>query len=478
MSNTYNALIHAKQDGTGEEVANNLSGGGGGHEIINASGTSMTQRTGLQFKGLDVSDDSVNGRTVVSAESLKNEADATRDAGAVNLLNSSASSKSEAGLVYTVNSDKSILVTYGDGTSAGSPSANTNITIALKDGIVLEEGVDYILSGAPEGGGSTTWLMAYTNNVDYQYNDTGDGVTIRKFNDTSYPNQYIYITIISTATIPAGGLLFKPMISDARLNLSYNDFVPYAPTNRELMSYKANGKVGAKNLLPYPYYETTKTQNGITFTDNGDGTVNISGTASTNSAFSCAEPWVTKLKKGTYRLSMQGTDSRINYYFMSKTNPLDQDLTNYVLTDKESVITLSVDSVIYFAIYVNDGSVISTPVTVKPMIRIAEDTDDTFVPYAMTNRQLTESVGELGFKKILYVQLNATNVSANTITEIPITVSEGQVVGGVVSAVSAAGTSDNFTSNAQFLVVNGQPKVYLVTSVTGYYLVHCIVFVN
>lgn len=28
MSNTYNALIHAKQDGTGEEVANNLSGGG------------------------------------------------------------------------------------------------------------------------------------------------------------------------------------------------------------------------------------------------------------------------------------------------------------------------------------------------------------------------------------------------------------------------------------------------------------------
>lgn len=30
MSNTYNALIHAKQDGTGEEVANNKTGGGDG----------------------------------------------------------------------------------------------------------------------------------------------------------------------------------------------------------------------------------------------------------------------------------------------------------------------------------------------------------------------------------------------------------------------------------------------------------------
>ena len=28
-----------------------------------------------------------------------------------------------------------------------------------------------------------------------------------------------------------------------------------------------------KNLLPYPYCETTKTSNGVTFTDNGDGSI-------------------------------------------------------------------------------------------------------------------------------------------------------------------------------------------------------------
>ena len=45
------------------------SGGGSGHTIVNASGTSMTQRDALQFKGgLSVSDDSTNDRTVVSDE--------------------------------------------------------------------------------------------------------------------------------------------------------------------------------------------------------------------------------------------------------------------------------------------------------------------------------------------------------------------------------------------------------------------------
>lgn len=35
-----------------------------------------------------------------------------------------------------------------------------------------------------------------------------------------------------------------------------------------------------KNLLPYPFYHKNRTQNGITFTDNGDGTITVNGTAS------------------------------------------------------------------------------------------------------------------------------------------------------------------------------------------------------
>ena len=46
----------------------NLGGGGGsgGHTIINQSGNAMPSRTGLQFIGASVTDDSVNNKTVVT----------------------------------------------------------------------------------------------------------------------------------------------------------------------------------------------------------------------------------------------------------------------------------------------------------------------------------------------------------------------------------------------------------------------------
>lgn len=47
----------------------NVSGGsGGGHTIKNESGTALTQRDNLQFKGCSVSDDSTNNATVVSVQ--------------------------------------------------------------------------------------------------------------------------------------------------------------------------------------------------------------------------------------------------------------------------------------------------------------------------------------------------------------------------------------------------------------------------
>ena len=42
-----------------------------------------------------------------------------------------------------------------------------------------------------------------------------------------------------------------------------------------------------KNLNIYPYYYTTKTINGITFTDNGDGTITANGTATADAHFRC-----------------------------------------------------------------------------------------------------------------------------------------------------------------------------------------------
>ena len=66
-----------------------------------------------------------------------------------------------------------------------------------------------------------------------------------------------------------------------------------------------------KNLLPYPYYETTRTTNGLTFTDNGDGTITVNGTASATTYFfvkPLAHPM--KLQKGQ-QYTVTGVPSNI-----------------------------------------------------------------------------------------------------------------------------------------------------------------------
>jgi len=55
----------------------------------------------------------------------------------------------------------------------------------------------------------------------------------------------------------------------------------------EDMFYFPFASEGGKNLLPYPYDNTTRTNNGVTYTDNGDGTITANGTATAYSDFNC-----------------------------------------------------------------------------------------------------------------------------------------------------------------------------------------------
>lgn len=56
--------------------------------------------------------------------------------------------------------------------------------------------------------------------------------------------------------------------------------------NKKAVDYTIHGKTEiGKNLIPYPYMYTTKTENGVTWTDNGDGSVTVSGTATGYSDF-------------------------------------------------------------------------------------------------------------------------------------------------------------------------------------------------
>lgn len=64
-----------------------------------------------------------------------------------------------------------------------------------------------------------------------------------------------------------------------------------------------------KNLLKYPYIETTKTSQGITFTDNKDGSINVSGTATETAyynLYSNSDGKRLTLASGTYKLVAKG----------------------------------------------------------------------------------------------------------------------------------------------------------------------------
>ena len=134
----------------------------------------------------------------------------------------------------------------------------------------------YILSGCPSGGGTSTYNMmaqrTYNGNVDLLGRDSGDGVLFVANGDDFSANELsIQINIFIKSGQTVSNLIFKPMLRYAED--TNNTYVPYVPTNRELVSWRANNKLGAKNLLRYPYADITKTVNGITFTDNGDGTI-------------------------------------------------------------------------------------------------------------------------------------------------------------------------------------------------------------
>lgn len=148
--------------------------------------------------------------------------------GAKNLLENTASTTTTNGLTFTVNSDKSVTVN-------GTASANTVFAIKVKPD--LEEDTDYILSGCPTGGGiagSGLYNLQYSNDVNGSYIDIGNGIQLRKYNYTTYPNTEVRIIIYSGYT--ANNLVFKPMITDVRDTDS--TYVPYAMTNKELTEVK------------------------------------------------------------------------------------------------------------------------------------------------------------------------------------------------------------------------------------------------
>ena len=140
---------------------------------------------------------------------------------------------------------------------------------------------------------------------------------------------------------------------------------------------------GSKNLMPNN--ATTQTINGVTFTINADKSVTVNGTA-TNWAVLMLTTSV--FNAGTYRIvDVLDTEP---YIVVRENNGSGTILCS---SDTGYEFTLTTSKTLWVAIAVRPNTTVNK--TIYPMIRDARISDSTYVPYAMTNRELTETVTSL-----------------------------------------------------------------------------------
>lgn len=107
-------------------------------------------------------------------------------------------------------------------------------------------------------------------------------------------------------------------VKDSKIKTITGNPIHITDSSNMPLSFKLNGGSRQEsregyNLLPYPYIDTTKTTAGITFTDNGDGTVTANGTATGNAFFNLSKP---KLALGEYRISGIPEGASLSTYYI------------------------------------------------------------------------------------------------------------------------------------------------------------------
>ena len=211
------------------------------------------------------------------------------------------------------------------------------------------------------------------------------------------------INVDTSAILSQDDIADNLVTADATMALSANMGVKIAD------NLAANENVyGAKNLNSYPYYHGNRYTNGITFTDNGDGTITATGTASADALFAIhsrdiTEPPIIEIPNGNYIFNGCPSGGNEGYgirvFHSAKSTGTREDY-GY---DYGDGLSFTVDGGYYSDDYavlgahiiVKSGTALPVGgVTFKPMLRDARVIDDTFTPFAKTNKQLTDDKAE------------------------------------------------------------------------------------
>ena len=164
---------------------------------------------------------------------------------------------------------------------------------------------------------------------------------------------------------------------------------------------------GSKNLLKYPYYISSGTVNrGITWTYDSDGVLTANGTVSETTLDAFGELMHNNydLTPGDYIISGCPSDgSASKYWLVAYVNSVEK------ARDYGSGATFTVQDGDYVTIQARVyRNTTVTNLTFHPMLRLASITNDTWEPYAMTNKELTAVVPRGASSSNQLVAQNAT----------------------------------------------------------------------
>ena len=208
---------------------------------------------------------------------------------------------------------------------------------------------------------------------------------------------------------------------------------------------------GAKNILPFPYNETTKTFRGVTYTVSDDGIITTANTATNDGWFtllSLSDGFIPPV--GSYTVTGCPSGGSVAGYVIDVRIEKTGGVVSHAY-DVGNGATFTIDNdVISFQVIIGvaNGTDMSG-LTFYPMIRDARITDPTFVPFAKTNLQLTNDKAERADLATLNLT-GSTNSTGSTINAGTYFYLNGSYCKAKTNIANGA----TFTLNANFEVVS------------------------
>ena len=272
------------------------------------------------------------------------------------------------GVTYTLNSADGTVVDSIKvvGTASGG---NAYLLVGfgnVADSLSLVSGTEYIVSN-----GASVGTVSY---YDGSSSHTGNQSYTFAWSGNSGANFTVGVASGSTVNTVYYPMIRLSSVSDATYE-PYSNICPISGYDSVVVSRCR------KNLLPYPYYNTSKTHNGVTWTVNSDGTITANGTATSESQFILTgsvdgDDYVGKIFSALTRSS--GTPWKIRALIQLYGSPwttIDADYGRGV-----TVPNTASGINIRFLLCIRSGETVTNEVF-KPMIRLASETDDTYEPY-------------------------------------------------------------------------------------------------